>query len=284
MGNRVARCAQPFQSSPAGVFQCVPACPEDKGFILQNIGGNPNCVYKDDSTYKLPLTSAPARLVEPNTPDVSFEQLRGREPQLYNAYKAAQDKFNKEFPVLYEQIDKQVKIKNAFKALQDAENVRDQSPQAYQEARVRYYTLTKGDSWLQEERERIAKAEVDPAIQRFQQLRDENLRRLRQQQTTRDVVTNVKDKVVGLRDELKYSVDTFQKQIGDIKNQINLENRKRKTEEPTVSTAERINWFLNIALILLLCIAVYMLFRKLRGPVQPKPTYTLIPTRSNAAV
>jgi hypothetical protein len=284
MGNKVAKCAQPFQLSPAGVFQCVPTCPEDKGFILQNVGGNPTCVYKDDPSYKLPLTAAPARFVEPNAPNVTFEQLRATEPQIYSAYKAAQDKFNKEFPVLYEQIDKQVKIRNAFKALQDAENVRDQSPQAYQEARVRYYTLTKGDAWLQEERQRIAKAEVDPTVQRFQQMRDENLRRLQQQQTTRDVVTNVKDKVVGLRDELKYSVNTFQKQINDIKDQINIENRVRKAEKAGMSTTEKINWFLNIALVLLLCISVYMLFRKLSGPSQPRQAYTLIPVRSNAAV
>jgi hypothetical protein len=279
MGNK---CPSGFQLNPSVPGQCVIQCPENKGFTFKVVDGVPHCVYATQPDIKISLKGLPAVTLRRGEPMPPIERIQ--DPGMpAPPYKVEWDRFQKEFPIVYQKVDTQRKINDAFKALQDAENVRDQSPQAYQEARVRYYTLTKGDSWLQEERARIARAEVDPAIQRFQQLRDENLRRLRQQQTTRDVVTNVKDKVVGLRDELKYSVDTFQKQIGDIKNQINLENRKRKTEEPTVSTAERINWFLNVALILLLCIAVYMLFRKLRGPVQPKPTYTLIPTTSNAA-
>jgi hypothetical protein len=59
-------------------------------------------------------------------------------------------------------------LTDAFRDLQKAENVRDKSPEAYQVARTAYYTLLKGDTWLNEEKQRIAGAEVAPEVQKYQ--------------------------------------------------------------------------------------------------------------------
>jgi hypothetical protein len=261
----------------------VYSCPENKGFILQSDNGNPHCVYKNNIQYKLPLVQADAVFLDntDNTP-LTLERVRQINQDVYNQYKTAKDSFNRDFPVLYESIDKELKIADAFKALQDAENARDQSPEAYQEARVRYYTLVKGDTWKNEEKERIAKAEVEPAVSRFQQLRDQAMNQIRQQQVTKDVVTGVKDKVVNLRDELKYSVDTFGKQIQDIKNQIHVQNRVRLTEKEKTDPTEWIDWLLNILIVVLLGAGIFLVFTRLRRRQQT--AYTLIPVRSNAAV
>jgi hypothetical protein len=283
MGNKLARCPQGFQSSPSAVFKCVYSCPENKGFILQSDNGNPHCVYKNNVQYKLPLVQADAVFLDntDNTP-LTLERVRQINQDIYNQYKTAKDGFNRDFPVLYESIDKELKIADAFKALQEAENARDQSPEAYQEARVRYYTLVKGDTWKDEEKERIAKAEVEPAVSRFQQLRDQAMNQIRQQQVTKDVVTGVKDKVVNLRDELKYSVDTFGKQIQDIKNQIHVQNRVRLTEKEKTDPTEWIDWILNILIVVLLGAGIFLVFTRLRRRQQT--AYTLIPVSSNAAV
>lgn len=283
MGNTLARCPTGFQSSPSTVFKCVYSCPETQGFILQSVDGNPHCVYKNNVQYKLPLTQADAVFLDnKDTAPLTLERVKQINPEVYNQYKTAKDNFNRDYPVLYQSIDKEIKLADAFKALQDAENARDQSPQAYQEARVRYYTLLKGDTWKTEEKDRIAKAEVEPAVTRFQQLRDQAMAQIQQQQVTKDVVTGVKDKVVNLRDELKYSVDTFGKQITDIKNQIQMQNQKRLTEKVKTSPTEWIDWLLNGLIVVLLVAGVLLVLSRLRRRQQA--AYTLVPVSSNAAV
>jgi hypothetical protein len=283
MGNTVAKCPNEFQSSPVGVFKCVYSCPENRGFILQSVGGNPHCVYKDDTQHKLPLTQVDAMFVNVNdTQPLTLQRVQTMSPEAFNRFKTAKDNFNRDFPVLNEKIDKQVRLRDAFKALQDAENVRDQSPEAYQQARVRYYTLLKGDTWKNEEKNRIAKAEVEPVVRRFQEMRDQSLNQIRQQQVTRDVVTGVKDKVVSLRDELKYSVDTFGRQITDIKNQIHIQNQKRHFEKEKVSSTEWIDWLLNGLIIILLAIGIFMLVTRLRRR-REQGVYSVVPATSRPA-
>lgn len=269
MGNQ---CPQGFQVNPAGPFTCVVECPREKGFTFLPINGVPACAYKSDPSYFVNLKPVPAIQVTQGQTLPSVDQLRTSNPAGYQKFKEAQDSFNADFPPVYAKIEKQAELSNAFKELQDAENVRDQSPEAYQAARVRYYTLLKGEGWANEEKERIAKAEVVPAVNKYSDAYEDLTTRINQQQKTVDLVTSVKDKVLSIRDEFRYSVNTFGKQINELKNQINIEKKKHEKEEVT-SSSTWFDIFLNVLLILVSVFVIYVIYRKMTRPVLP-PGYT----------
>jgi hypothetical protein len=259
MGNQ---CPQGFQLNPSGPFTCVAECPKEKGFVFQPVNGVPACVYKTDASHFVNLKPVPAIQIPQGQSVPSIEQIRTINPAAYAKFKEALDSFNADFPPVYAKIEKQTELANAFKELQDAENTRDKSPEAYQSARVRYYTLLKGEGWASEEKERIAKAEVLPEVNKYSDAYQDLTTRIDQQQKTVDLVTSVKDKVLSIRDEFRYSVNTFGKQINELKNQINIE-KKKHTQEEVTSSATWFDIFLNVLLILVCLFVIYVIYRKM---------------------
>lgn len=261
MGNIQFQC--PVELDYNGPFACIAKCPTEKGYEVRNMNGSLRCVYKTNPEYYATLRSLPS-LSRPNSttgsnPPVSIESLRETNPQLYGVYSAEVDRFNKEFAVADGNVDQQKKIDDAFRALQQAENVRDTSPQAYQDARIRYYTLTKGENWMQEERQRIANAEINPILNQYTDQYTDMKNRDSQQRRTIDVVNGVKDKLLSVQDELQTSVNAFSRQIDGLKNMINME--RRKAAEETVNRYEWIGTFLNVLLVIALLVAVVTIVR-----------------------
>jgi hypothetical protein len=190
-------------------------------------------------------------------------------------------RFDQEITKLYANMDKQKKIDDAFRDLQAAENARLQSPSAYQAARTAYYTLIKGDAWINEERERIAGSEVAPEVRKYRDAVNAVNVRTQEQQKTIDIVNGIKDRVLSLKDDFRYSVNTFSDQLEKVKIQINMENRSREAERDT--TWSWLDIGLNALLIAILLYAVYVFARRFfastpRRP-PPVPTTTIrIPT------
>ena len=271
MGNQ---CPQGFQLNPTTPFTCVVQCPAEKGFTFLPVNGVPSCVYKDDNSYAVNLLVAPGVEVKEGESLPTVEELQTKNPAAFQKYKEAQSDFDTKFPVVYSQIEKQIETTNAFKELQAAENARDQSPEAYQAARVRYYTLVKGEDWVDEEKQRVAAAEVAPAVSKYEREYSDLTSRISQQQKTIDLATSVKDKILSVRDEMRYSANTFSKQIDDLRNQINLE-RKKHEEEKLTSTWSWFDIFLNVLLIFVSVYVIYILFKKMTTP-KPYPTTTFI--------
>jgi len=194
-------------------------------------------------------------------PNASYTVLPNKQ-----VYKAEIDRFSNAMAVTDANIDKNTKISTAFAALQTAENARTTAPDAYTKARIAYYTLVKGDSWLQEEQARVAATEAQPVVDQYVSQYNDIQSKKDQQQSTIDVVDGVRDKILTVKDDLQFSVSTFQRQIGDIKNQIN----KDKVEQ-TQSIAASTSWvdtFLNWAIALITLVAIVLLARRfMRGKV-----------------
>ncbi len=268
MGN----CPSGFQVNPAQGTTCVVQCPDDKGFETAIVDGMPACRYRNDKTVFVKLTTAqgipPER--DGTAAVISMDQIRRRNPALFNQYQQAQENFNKEFPIAYAKIEKQRKIADAFNELQAAENVRDQSPQAYQDARIRYYTLVNGDGWINEEKERITNAEVVPKVAQYMASYEDMNTRIAQQQQTLDVVNNVTDKVLSMKDEFEFATNTFSKQIRDLKNQINIERKYRKEESKSWA-----DFLLNILILIAGGTAIVILARNMfKSKPEYRPAYT----------
>ena len=266
MGN----CPSGFQVNPAQGMTCVVQCPSQKGFETAIVDGMPACRYRNDKSVFVKLLAVSGVQAKQDNSPMTLKEIRKMNPELFNQYIEAQEQFNKEFPVVMSKVEKQQQIDDAFQELQTAENVRDQSPQAYQDARIRYYTLVKGDEWINEEKERIVNSEVAPKIIQYMKSYQDMNTRISQQSQTLDVVNNVKDKVLSMKDDFAYTTNTFSKQIDALKNQINIERKHREKENKSW-----IDFILNIIIVIAGIAAVIVLAR--RAFSSKKSVYTQSP-------
>lgn len=245
-------CPQPFVSADA--LSCVMPCPTAKKFVRQgSSGGSFKCVYSPDEQYSVNLVTVGAVAFSGST----LEDLQKVNQPKHGEFLSEKDRFEKEIAVVYANIDSRKKINDAFNDLQKAENARDQSPSAYQAARTAYYTLIKGPQWINEERQRIANADVVPEVKKYQDAVVAVNVRTQEQQKTIDIVNGIKDRVLSLKDDFRYSVNTFSDQLEKVKIQLNMENRSREKERDT--TWAWVDMALNAILIAVLLYAVYAL-------------------------
>jgi hypothetical protein len=259
MGN----CPSEFMVSPVAFGTCVVQCPAQKNYELR-VGdrGVLACVYKGDTSISVPINPVPA--IQKPGPPFSYKELPN-----WTIYENELKRFNDAIAVSDANIDKQVKVNAAFKKLQEAENARDKAPDAYQTARVAYYTLVKGDTWLNEEKNRVANTEAQPVINdligKYQTIKY----RRSQQQSVIDSMNNVKDSVISVKDDLNFSVSNFKKQIEDIKNQINKDKREQSVElvKATTWIEVLLNWLIGLSTL----IAIFFLIRYIMRPKPGEP-------------
>ena len=256
-------CPAEFVPAPSPLG-CMIKCPTEKGYGLVSRGQVLACVYTADMSISVPINVVPMyALTNPSNPNV---QLPRRAPYATLAdadlYKNMIERFNADLAVADAKIDSATKIRTAFVTLQSAENARG-SPageSAYQSARIAYYTLTKGDSWLQEEQARIANTEAQPIVNSYTSQYQNLTQRKNQQQKTIDVINGLRDKVLSVKDDLSFSVNTFQKQVDGIKNKINIE--KKNQIETIEATTSWIDTFLNWTIAIVTIVCIVMLVRR----------------------
>lgn len=238
----MASCPASFQPHPVLATACVAQCTPE--FEIRIVNGVPRCVYKTnpDVSYQLNPLVAPVGATEAAT-------------ELARA--------NAESAIQVERVGSDQRIRDAFTRLQEAENARDEAPDAYQVARNQYYTLTNGDTWLAEERERIARAEVNPMVDRYSSMYRDVSTRVAQQQQTFDVVRAVKDNVLSIKDEIEYSVGTMDAQLKDIKNQINIKRQERRDAPPDILSW--IDILMNALLVIVFVALIIIIYRKVSG-------------------
>ncbi len=272
-------CLQGFQNSPNDSSRCVPECPTQQGFELQVKNGVPACVYRTNTTVYFPLKSAPgllASLVQ-KVPDLqsfaNYTRVSGNTPIL-TEYRTAKTAYDQDAAIAMERIGKDRQLFDAFNELQLAENARDKSPDAYQQARVRYYTLRDGSNWVDEETKRILNAEALPKVAQFLSTYQDLNSRVQQQQKTTDVVNGVKDKLISMKDDFKMTTDVFSKQIAELKNQIEIEKKVGQLKEGTMMGW--MGFLLNILLVVTALAALIVLIRKFIQK-QGSPAYTTNP-------
>lgn len=257
------KCPSPFES--VGNFACVMSCPTQKGYERQNVNNGFQCVYRANPEFKVTMNTVSAVFFSGNT----LQDLRTADVNAYSEFDKERTRFANELIILDEKIGKNTKLKDAFQRLQDAENARDKAPDAYQQARSNYYTIKDGESWKEREKERLLKSEVEPIAQKFVETKTNAIRQFESQRKTVDVVNGLKDKVLSIKDEMKYAADTFQKQLTGVKEAIHRERRGRVTETK-VSFWDWLDTLLNIIIIGSLLYVIYLLYKKLaHGAPQP---------------
>ncbi len=263
------KCPAPFVSADA--LTCVMPCPSEKKFVREGTAGSYKCVYSPDRQIAVSLTTVGAA----SFAGTSLSDLQKVDVARSREFSTEKDRFEREIAVAYGNIDRSQKIADAFRDLQAAENARDQSPEAYRVARTAYYTLVKGSQWINEERERVAQAEVEPEVQRYRDSVQALTNQTAEQKKVLDVVNGVKDKVLSLRDDFQYSVNTFQGQIAKLKDQITYDARKR-AEEPETPAWFWVDGVLNVLLAAVLIYAAYSLYKKVMARRSMAPAVTVV--------
>lgn len=269
----MGQCPSSFRPISGGLA-CGSDCPSDKGFEFRTENGQPRCVYKDapeNFVNLLPIQMVPVDYSRrPTPPPPTIESLRTSNPTLFAAYKAEQERVRQEIAIIDEKLGKSKKMRDAFARLQDAENARDKAPDAYRQARASYYTLLKGETWKQEEKNRVAKAEVDPLITQYRTSKETATREFDAQRQTIDVVNGLKDKVLSLKDEVKYAATTLKDQVEKVQNQINKERRGRQ-QETTTSFWTWLDTLMNVIIVGALLFAIVTIYPKAMKYMAPKP-------------
>jgi hypothetical protein len=254
----MANCPSEFVLSPVGTGACVIPCPAGKNYEVRvGTAGLLSCTYIGDPKISVSLLPVPA--VQRPGPPFSYKDLPNA-----SVYKTEIDRFNAAFALADANIDKSVKIKTAYDRLQNAENARDVSPDAYNQARLSYYTLTKGDTWLQEEKQRIAQVEAQPVVDDIVSKNQDLQNRMQQQKSTLDIVNGVRENVLSVEDDLQYSVSAFERQIRNIRNQMNMD--KKKQVETVKQTSSWFNSMLNWLIIIATIIAIVVIVRYFMRP------------------
>ena len=270
-------CPIGFVSGSTG--QCVPACQTARGLENRVVGGEPRCVYRQDETKFFALKSSPiVPLTSPVDSAPTLDWVRQYRPSLYGSYKDAQDDLTTKTALLLGQISSAKQVQDAFLDLQNAENARDASPQAYQNARIRYYTLTRGETWASDERRRLLDAEVLPTLAPYLQTINSLTERQSQQASTKTAVDAVKSKLLSMKDDFQAMTTTLSKQVDTLKNQIELEKR-----QAVVQRQQTYDWIVNIVLVILLLVVAVLLARKVMSTMSsanPKTAYTGVPPKS----
>ncbi len=270
----------PCPAGFTGIWRCHRQLPAATQFVVSTIGSSSvRYVYSPDRTKYID-----ARILD--APRYTFNKLPSSAQSLdsiktnaisgvatHDVYKGEVDRLNNEMRVIIANVEKEKKLSDAFKALQQAENARDTAPVAYQQARTTYYTLLRGDTWKNEEKERLAKAEIDPEIQQLRNYLTDSQQRLRQQQQTVDIVDGLKTNVLSLKDDFKYSTDTLQRQVEKLKQQIQFDVRKR-AENDKGSVWELLDRVLNYAIVAVLAFAAFMIYKMIRSPKPADTTST----------
>jgi hypothetical protein len=180
-------------------------------------------------------------------------------PDFVNAYRS----FTQDLATANAIVGRTTMQDQLFTALQRAENARDTAPDAYQAARTAYYTLVNGPTWVDQEKTRIANIEAQPIVDSYVARYNDIQAKKNQQQSTIDVVNGVRDKILTVKDDLMFSVSTFQKQIGDVKNQIN-KNKVEQTQSIT-AVSSWVDTFLNWVIALVTLVAIVLLGRRFLG-------------------
>ena len=262
------KCPDPFVSVDA--LTCAMPCPSTRNFErVGSASAGLKCAYRSNPEISVNLNTVAAASFEGTT----IEQVRAANPNLYTQFMNEKDRFNREIALAYGRLDSDQVRQDAFRDLQAAENVRDESPEAYQQARIRYYTLTRGEGWLGEEERRVMNSEVMPKVAKYLKTYEDINTRLGQQQQTMEVVKGVKDKILSMRDDFSFSVNTFTKQIGELRNQINIEKHAREKDN-----VNWINTLLNILIVFGIIILIVTVARKYLLP-RYAPAYMSLPLK-----
>jgi len=271
MGNQQFKCPSETGPGPAP-FTCVISCPS--GFELKPADGAPRCVSKDDPEVSIHLIPqiAVGRPLDDNSM-FSIEDLKTSNPDAFARYTTELERFNAEKIIAIGNIDHEKEVKAASAAVLAAAG-KDAS--IMDAAAAKYLTVTGNPDAAAYTIDKGIKNDLEKSKGRFVDEYHFLSNQSKQQQNTMDLISSVKDNLFTVKDDLEFSVGTFDKQISDIQNQINMNKRKH---QQAVDYGSWMMIGLNVAIVLALLFAMFTLGRVVMTKVSLSSDSSGAPTR-----
>jgi hypothetical protein len=143
-------------------------------------------------------------------------------------------------------------------ALDAAEENKEDDPTGYKKARIAYYTLLNGQGWLQTEKQRIAKHEVEPLLQSYTM----KYNTLKNEQQSQKVFANLHSILKSQEDADISDHSFFKKQLEKEKSQTDVLNRLNNLQSGSNIVSSLFPLLIDFVIFLLALIVLYLLFVK----------------------
>jgi len=246
MGNLQPKCpAETVYGSSLG--SCVMACPT--GYELQMLEGAQRCVNKIDPSATVHLVAQGAVLRRDDQPSIfSIADLQTSNPDAYARYSAEKTRFQEELEAANLRVSRQAQVDAAARDVLATGGTDETKNAAYR-------ALAHDPDAMNVLYENQIRKDVDKFINEYHFLNTQTL----QQQQTLDIVNSVKDNIGTVKDDMAYSVSTFQDQIKAIQNQVNI---NRKTQVEAADYGSWIGIVLNVLIVLVLLFLIFSIGRR----------------------
>jgi hypothetical protein len=277
MMNQQFKCPMEATPNPGAAFTCVMSCVDPSGrdnFELRLVGGSPRCVSKDDPDISVHLLPIP-QVQRSDTNPFSISSLASTDQEAHLRYTKEFDRFKAEMAVAHGNIDRDKQIKAASDAVLAAAG-KDQA--TVDAAAANYLAVTGNSDAAAYTVDKGIQSDLDTTTSRFVEEYQFLMNQSNQQQDTLDLITSIKDNLFSVKDDLEYSVTTFDKQIADIQNQI---NKNKRIHEQAVDYGAWMMFGLNIGIVLALLYTIWVLgssFTKRSPPSAPSGAPTRQPS------
>ena len=256
MGNLQPKCpAETVYGSSLG--SCVMACPT--GYEVQMREGAQTCVNKinPSATVRLIPQGAVLRHGDDNS-SFTIADLRTSNPDAYARYSAEKTRFQRDLETANSQVTHQSRVDAAAREVLAAGGTDSDKNLAYER-------LANGDAAANVLLDNQIRKDIGRFINEYHFLNTQTL----QQQQTLDIVNSVKDNIGTVKDDMAYSVSTFQDQIEAIQNQVNI---NRKTQVQAADYGGWISIALNVLIVLVLLFLIFSIGRRaMRGSSPQTP-------------
>ena len=150
-------------------------------------------------------------------------------------------------------------------ALDTATTNKDSDPEAYEKARVAYYTLLEGNTWLATEKDSIAKQEIEPVLSQYSTQYNELKNRKKQQDIFVNLAATLKNQEKGDEEELAF----LNNETGKEKVHTDVLNRLTELHGAPVPQFDWILYLLYFITGALALYVVYLIITKIIGSVFP---------------
>jgi large-conductance mechanosensitive channel len=221
--------------------------------------GAQRCVNKIDPSVTVHLNAQGAVLRSNAQPSVfSIADLQSQNPDAYARYSSEQTRFQEELEAANSQVSHQARVDAAGRDVL-ASGGNDPTKNAA------YNALAHDPDAMNVLYENQIQKDVGKFINEYHFLNTQTL----QQQQTLDIVNSVKDNIGTVKDDMAYSVSTFQDQIKAIQNQVNI---NRKTQVQAADYGSWIGIALNVLIVLVLLFLIFSIGRRaMRGSTSTAP-------------
>ena len=146
-------------------------------------------------------------------------------------------------------------------ALDTADENKEQDPAGYEKARIAYYTLLNGQGWLQSEKQRIAKQEVEPLLTRYRT----KYNALKSEKQSQKVFVNLQSLLKTQEESDLADNSFFKKQLEKEKSQTDVLNRLNSLQPGSTSSFSFLSYvsiIIDFVIFLLALVVLYLVFSK----------------------